>query len=361
MTEPRIAWVTGGAGFIGSALSTSLVERFDKVIAIDNLLAQVHPEGQPAAGFDSRVELLIGDVTAADTWETALSQGKPEVVVHLAAETGTGQSLRESTRHTMVNVVGTSLMLDQLQSHQAIPRRILLCSSRAVYGEGAWLREEGSQAGELFYPGMRTAAMLGSGQWDFPGAQPVAQDARRITVHPESVYGITKCAQEDLLTLWGDAFGCEIVILRLQNVYGPGQTPGNPYTGIMSIFSRLAREGRVIPLYEDGQVRRDFVIIDDVARACLLALETKTPPRFPVDIGSGVYTTIAEAARIIARIYGAPEPEVTGQWRHGDVRHAWADPSGAAEALGFQAQIGLEQGLQKLTTWVDQTWQRDKS
>lgn len=361
MTDPRIAWVTGGAGFIGSALSKSLVERFDKVIAIDNLLAQVHPEGQPAAGFDPRAELLIGDVTEAETWEKALSEGKPEVVVHLAAETGTGQSLRESTRHTLVNVVGTSLMLDQLRSHKAIPRRILLCSSRAVYGEGAWRYEAGPHAGELFYPGIRSTAMLESGQWDFSGAKPVAQDSRLVTVHPESVYGITKCAQENLLTLWGDAFGSEIVILRLQNVYGPGQTPGNPYTGIMSIFSRLALEGQVIPLYEDGLVRRDFVNIDDVTRACLLALEKKTPPRYPVDIGSGVYTTIAQAARIIARIYGAPEPEVTGQWRHGDVRHAWADPSGAEQALGFRSQVGLEQGLHMLTDWVNQIWQSHKS
>ncbi len=347
----KTARITGGAGFIGSALTTPLLQRYGRVVVIDNLLPQVHPQGKPALGFDTRAELVEADVRDSKLWHELASQMPPEVVVHLAAETGTGQSLTESSRHTSTNVLGTSLMLDALQAQKAFPKRILLCSSRAVYGEGMWVHE-GSAEASSFYPGMRSSEMLGRGQWDFTDAKPLPMNAQNTQRNPESVYGVTKCAQEDLLSLWGDAFGVETVILRLQNVYGPGQTPDNPYTGIMSIFSRLAGQGKVIPLYEDGLMRRDFVYIDDVVTACLQALRIARVPRYPLDIGSGIYTTVAEAARILAQIYNAPAPQVTGQWRHGDVRHAWADAQPAAEALNFRAQISLAQGLERLTDWI---------
>ncbi|ERH16865.1 MULTISPECIES: NAD(P)-dependent oxidoreductase [Actinomycetaceae] len=349
----RLAIVTGGAGFIGAAISSRLADAFGRVVAFDNLHPQIHPDHTPSDGFDPRVELFEADVTDPAAWDRLLAGGGPDVVVHLAAETGTGQSLTESTRHTTVNVVGTSTMLDALHRNDAIPGRIVLASSRAVYGEGAWRRTSGEGAGELFYPGMRPARMFEAGQWDFPGAEPVAMNGATLERHPASVYGVTKSAQEDLLRLWGDAFGADVAILRLQNVYGPGQTPSNPYTGIMSLFCRLARAGQAIPLYEDGQVRRDFVIIDDVAEAILAVVGAANVPPTPVDIGSGRYTTIAEAARIIADVYGAPEPVVTGRWRHGDVRHAWADPEPALRQLGFTAEVPPEVGLPRLAAWID--------
>lgn len=352
-TPSRLAIVTGGAGFIGAAMSARLADRFDHVIAFDNLHPQVHPDHRPSDGFDPRVDLFEADITDPAAWDHLLAANKPEVVIHLAAETGTGQSLTESSRHTIVNVVGTSTMLDALHRNHAVPARIVLASSRAVYGEGAWQRASGEDAGSVFYPGARTTAMFDAAQWDFPDAHPLPMQAALVQPRPASVYGVTKLAQEELLRIWGDAFGAEVAIARLQNVYGPGQTPSNPYTGIMSLFCRIAHSGERIPVFEDGEVRRDFVIIDDVADALLAMTEVEKCPPMPIDIGSGTYQTVHEAATTIAGIYGAPEPVVTGQWRHGDVRHAWADPEPARAHLGFSARVGFEEGLRRLATWID--------
>lgn len=353
-TSKQVAIVTGGAGFIGAAISSHLADTFDRVIAFDNLHPQIHPDHRPTEGFDPRAELFKADITDTAAWDRLLAEVKPDCIVHLAAETGTGQSLTESTRHTSVNVVGTSTMLDALKRNDALPSRIVLASSRAVYGEGAWrFTAADPRSGELFYPGARSLAMLEAGQWDFDAAEPVAMNAQQVQPRPVSVYGVTKLAQEDLLRIWGDAFGVEIGIVRLQNVYGPGQTPSNPYTGIMSLFCRLAHNGQQISVYEDGEVRRDFVIIDDVADSIIKMIEVETCPIEPIDIGSGSYQTIHQAAKLIAGLYGAPEPVVTGEWRHGDVRHAWADPAPARELLGFSAQTQVEEGFARLAAWID--------
>jgi dTDP-L-rhamnose 4-epimerase len=341
--------VTGGAGFIGSAVSAALADSFDRVVAVDNLHPQIHPTAARPDGLDARVELVVGDVTLAETWDALLADVTPDVVVHLAAETGTGQSLDESTRHASVNVVGTTQMLDAFTRHDALPRRIVLSSSRAVYGEGAWRSDDG----RTLYPPQRTRDTLEDGRWDFPGATATAMDARSVFPAPVSVYGATKLAQEHIVTIWCRSRGVEAVVLRLQNVYGPGQSLINPYTGIMSLFCRMAKAGRSIPLYEDGAVRRDFVLIDDVARAIHLGAVVDTAPTGPVDIGSGEDQTIATAAELIARHYGAPAPHVTGQFREGDVRHAWADVSVAAAALGWTPQHDLGGGIRRLAAWID--------
>lgn len=345
--------VTGGAGFIGTAMSAALADRFDRVVAVDNLHPQIHPTPDRPADLHPGVELVVGDVTDAGVWDALLTGtlgGRaPDVVVHLAAETGTGQSLAESTRHAMTNVVGTTQMLDALLRHEALPQRVVLSSSRAVYGEGAWRRGDGS----VFHPGQRTAEILERGQWDFPDAEPVAMAAATTRPAPASVYGATKLAQENVLTAWAQSFHVQPVVLRLQNVYGPGQSLINPYTGIMSLFCRLAKAGESIPLYEDGQVRRDFVLIDDVARALVAATTAADPGSLPIDVGAGEHQTIARAAELIARHYGAPAPHVTGQYRQGDVRHAWADVDHAAQVLGWRPQVGLDEGITRLAEWID--------
>ncbi|MBO3101394.1 NAD-dependent epimerase/dehydratase family protein [Cellulomonas fengjieae] len=350
MTAERgTALVTGGAGFIGTAMSPALLERFDRVVALDNLHPQVHATRQRPAELADGVELVVGDVTDRDTWASLLADVTPDVVVHLAAETGTAQSLAESTRHATVNVVGTTRMLDALLESGRLPRRVVLTSSRAVYGEGAWRRGDGS----VVHPRQRTAEVLAQGQWDIPDAEPLPMAAATTTPTPASVYGATKLAQENVLTAWAGAVGVEAAILRLQNVYGPGQSLTNPYTGIMSLFCRLAREGKSIPLYEDGEVRRDFVLIDDVARAVVAAACHPDVFAEPIDIGSGEHQTIARAAQLIAQRYGAPAPHVTGQYRQGDVRHAWADVTRARELLGWAPDVDLREGIDRLATWVD--------
>jgi len=341
--------VTGGAGFIGTAMSPLLVRHFDRVVALDSLHPQIHPTADRPTDLDAAVELVVGDVTEPEVWDALLTGVRPDVVVHLAAETGTGQSLAEASRHALTNVVGTTRMFDALLRHDALPRRIVLSSSRAVYGEGAWRAADGA----LFHPGQRTAEILERGQWDFPGATPEAMSAGTTTPAPVSVYGATKLAQETLLTAWALSVHVEPVILRLQNVYGPGQSLINPYTGIMSLFCRLAKAGESIPLYEDGQVRRDFVLIDDIARALDAATAVPSPGAVPIDIGSGEQQTIATAAGLIARYYGAPDPHVTGQYRQGDVRHAWADVGHAADVLDWAPEYSLAQGIERLAGWID--------
>ena len=232
--------VTGGAGFIGSALSAGLVRRFDRVIVFDNLLAQVHGDTPRPPELDPAVELYRADVREAQAWTALLDTvDAVDTVIDLAAETGTGQSLFSATRHTSVNVVGTSRMMDALAQTGKIPRQLLLTSSRAIYGEGAWRSAEG----EIFYPGQRTDAQLAAGQWDFPGAVYLPANAAWTQPHPTSVYGATKLCQEHLLKAWGGATGTQVKIVRLQNVYGPGQSLINAYTGIVPLFVRMAKAG----------------------------------------------------------------------------------------------------------------------
>jgi len=341
--------VTGGAGFIGTALSRTLPDHFDRVVAFDNLHPQIHPSAVRPTDLDDRVELVVGDVTSAADWDELLADVKPTAVVHLAAETGTGQSLTEATRHAAVNVVGTTEMLDAFVRHDLRPDKIVLTSSRAVYGEGAWVDDDGA----VTYPGQRTAQMLESGQWDFPGLTATPFESSRVAPAPTSVYGSTKLAQEHILLSWCLAMQVTPVIYRLQNVYGPGQSLSNPYTGIVSFFAQRAKAGDVIPVYEDGEIIRDFVFIDDVASAVVQGLLHSGANRHAYDIGSGEGTSIMTLARTIAEIYGAPEPQVNGMFRNGDVRAASCDVTAAASALDWRPQVMVTEGVERLCRWID--------
>ena len=345
----RNCLITGGAGFIGCAISASLTGQFDRIVAVDNMHPQIHPtDGRPGA-LAPAVELVKGDVTLPETWDALLPGFRPDTVIHLAAETGTGQSLTEGTRHANVNVVGTTQMLDAFVRHDAVPSRVVLTSSRAVYGEGAWI----DAAGKVSYPGQRSRAMLEAGQWDFPGLSCLPFEATRTEPRPTSIYGATKLTQELVLRAWALSFGVEIGLLRLQNVYGPGQSLSNPYTGIVSLFARLARAGKVIPVYEDGEIIRDFVFIDDVAAAVVRMATGRIPGDVAYDIGSDEATSIRHLAGIIARIYGAPEPRMNGAFRNGDVRAAAADITRSKAELGWMPHWDLERGVTALCAWID--------
>jgi dTDP-L-rhamnose 4-epimerase len=268
--------------------------------------------------------------------------------VHLAAETGTAQSLHEATRHAEVNVVGTTEMLDAFGRAGHVPSHFVLSSSRAVYGEGEWSRAE-----ETFFPGQRSHAQFERGQWDFEGATPLPSAADRTWPAPTSVYGATKLAQEHILSAWSGSHDTKLTILRFQNVYGPGQSLINPYTGIVSLFSQFARRGESIPIYEDGRITRDFVFIDDVAssiRAVLINPPAGASARF--DIGSGVGTTILELAQSIARYHSAPEPHVTGAYRDGDVRHAECDINQSLDLLSWKPEWNVDRGIAALQEWI---------
>jgi len=342
--------VTGGAGFIGCAISKALAETFDQVVAVDNLHPQIHAERRRPLSLHPSVDLRVLDVTQSAAWTEILSDITPDVIVHLAAETGTGQSLTEATRHASVNVIGTTRMMDALNRSGKHPQKIVLASSRAIYGEGAW-RKVGDE--QTVYPGQRTSAQLERQEWDFDGMMPVPAEAATTHPQPTSVYGATKLTQEQVLKSWCQSFGVEIGILRLQNVYGPGQSLINAYTGIVSLFARKARAGESIPVYEDGRIVRDFVFIDDVAAAILRMVTGPIPSVEAYDIGSGVRTTILDLAEQIADHYRSPAPHVNGKFRNGDVRFASCDIGRTREQLGWQPRWSLADGVRALCNSID--------
>ena len=337
--------VTGGAGFIGTALATRNAAQAASWVAFDNLLPQVHGDN-PHLTLPASVDVIKADIRDRDALATVVVDLDPTVVLHLAAETGTGQSLDEPSRHTDVNVTGTAVLLEALASSSCRPAKLVLTSSRAVYGEGEWV----DGTGEVHRPGARTAQMLESGQWDFAGLEAIPSAFARTRPAPSNIYGATKLAQEHLVSAWCAARGVSHATLRLQNVYGPGQSPLNPYTGITTLFMRIAGRGEVIPVYEDGRIVRDFVYIDDVARA--LESATNAPGDVSGDVGSGVASTIHEMADIVASFEGAPAPEITGQFRLGDVRHAACDMSDSAWLLAGQPATDLATGLRQLHSWM---------
>jgi dTDP-L-rhamnose 4-epimerase len=343
--------ITGGAGFIGSALAHRLVNAGYNVAVMDVLHPQVHGE-QATIDLPPSTRFFTGDVTHAPDLDAVLRLFRPSQIVHLAAETGTAQSLSEATRHGSVNVVGTTQLLDALSRSAHVPDQLVLASSRAVYGEGAW--QSGSQ---IFYPKPRSHAQLLAGIWDPQGptgapAVPLPSRAGRTEPRPTNIYAATKLAQEHLLAAWTAAHDTNLSVLRLQNVYGPGQSLTNSYTGIVALFARLALEQRPLEIYEDGRIVRDFVYIDDVVEALFAAVARPAAEPRCLDIGSGVPTTIHELARKIAAICDAPEPVVVAKFRDGDVRAARCDIESATTDLDWRPKWALEEGLRALLDWI---------
>jgi dTDP-L-rhamnose 4-epimerase len=340
--------ITGGAGFIGTTVAQRLAGAAEEILAIDSLHPQVHKvPGRPARLPDG-VELWPFDVTAPNPWDALFKLERPSVIVHLAAETGTGQSLREATRHGSVNVVGTTQMLDALARAEHVPEQIILASSRAVYGEGAW-----SIDGELCYPGGRTHEDLAAGRWDPRTADgaagvPVPAEASWTRAEPTNVYAATKLAQEHILRAWTAAMGCSLTVLRFQNVYGVGQSLDNPYTGVLSIFTRQALSGEAINVYEDGAIVRDFVYVDDVADSVIASIAEPPAGSRTLDVGSGRAATILEVAGMIAEEADAPEPRVSGAFRDGDVRAASCAVDEARAAIGYDPKWSLREGIAAL-------------
>jgi dTDP-L-rhamnose 4-epimerase len=318
---------------------------------MDILHPQVHHDGS-AIDLPPSVRLFTGDVTHAPDCDAVLRSCRPAQVVHLAAETGTAQSLNEATRHGSVNVVGTTQLLDALSRSAHVPEQFVLASSRAVYGEGAW------QCGSaVFFPPPRSHAQLLAGRWDprGPTDDPVValpSRADRTQPRPTNIYAATKLAQEHILGAWAAAHDTHLSVLRLQNVYGPGQSLTNSYTGIVALFARLARASRALEVYEDGRIVRDFVFIDDVVEALFAAIEQPAVGPRCLDIGSGVPTTIHDLARQIAALCDAPEPVVVGKFRDGDVRAAQCDIEASAQELGWRSRWSLEDGLGALLAWI---------
>jgi dTDP-L-rhamnose 4-epimerase len=348
--------ISGGLGFIGLALARTLVRDGTAVRLLDNLSPQIHgavPQLELGNLLEERdVEVMRADVCRRQDWVSALSDVTS--VVHLAAETGTGQSMYRIGDYTSTNVLGTALLLDVLANDLHQVNKLILASSRSVYGEGAY-RCAGCG---LVYPPIRSLDSLQAGQWEplCPSCcgpiHPVATPETART-SPASVYAATKLAQEDLVRIAAGALGIPFLIFRLQNVYGEGQSLNNPYTGILSIFSNRIRQGKVISLFEDGQESRDFVHVSDVAEAMSLGLKSDGGDGLTMNVGSGVQVSVDTVARSLRRQF--PEPStlvVSGQYRLGDIRHNFADVSVLGKALGFSPKVPLEEGMARFARWV---------
>jgi len=320
------------------------------VRVLDNLSAQVHPEGRIPDYLNPDLELIVGDVRDRAAVDKALRG--VDAVIHLAAAVGVGQSMYEIARYTDVNEVGTAVLLEALATSPV--ERLVCASSMSIYGEGLAQRRDGT----LVMPDERSTAQLRSGQWEL-----VDSDGENLAPLPtpetkppslSSVYALNKYSQERLCLILGRAYGIPTVALRFFNVYGPRQALSNPYTGVLAIFAARLLNGQSPLVFEDGQQRRDFVHVSDVAQACLLAMTSETAAGQVFNIGSGQSRTIVSIAGDLARVMGRPDiaPNVTGKYRAGDIRHCFADIGRSKAELGFRPSVDFDEGLVELAEWL---------
>jgi len=347
VNESRIL-VTGGAGFIGCHLSAALSARGYQVRVLDCLLDQVHG-GQPADPVLADVELMVGDVRDPDAVAKAVKG--VDAVVHLAAEVGVGQSMYAVDRYVGTNDLGTAVLLQALLAHPV--RRLVVASSMSIYGEGLYRDSDGTLREDIVRQPRRD-----TGSWD-----PVDRQGRPLVPLPTpeskrqalaSVYAISKFVQERLVLTVGAAYGMQAIALRLFNAYGPGQALSNPYTGVLAIFASALLNGHAPQVFEDGRQRRDFVHVQDVADAFVLALEAPRGVSGAFNIGSGHAVSIGEVAAEIALAMGRGDlrPEFLDKARAGDIRHCFGDITLAREALGYNPRRGFADSLPELAEWV---------
>jgi len=345
--------ITGGAGFIGSNLTIKLVSLGYNVTILDNLSRQIHEEGSPF--FQSVKEIsnfIKGDVRNKLDWDKALDG--QDAVIHLASETGTGQSMYEIERYNDVNILGTANLLDFLTNKKHTIKKLIIASSRSIYGEGKYFCKNDG----VVYPNQREDKNMSKEKFNplcniCNNALELRATDESSRIHPSSIYGITKQHQEQLMLLIGKILHIPTVALRFQNVYGPSQSLSNPYTGILSIFSTRILNGNDIDIYEDGKQSRDFIYIDDAVDATILALRKQEANHQIFNVGSGAPTSIFEVAHILKKLYNSNiSIKISGRYRLGDIRHNYADFTKIKSVLGFKPKIDLVTGASKLVVWA---------
>ncbi|MBP2550658.1 dTDP-L-rhamnose 4-epimerase [Neorhizobium galegae] len=348
--------ITGGCGFIGRYVTQELLASGYQVRILDALIDQVHGDGSVAV--PDGVEFIEGNVCDRQTVDAALAG--IDAVLHLAAEVGVGQSMYEIARYVGGNDLGTAVLLEAMIGGSV--RRIVVASSMSVYGEGLYRTADGTRLGQV----RRKAARIKAGQWEAQGPNgealtPAPTDEEK-PVDLASIYALTKYVQERAVLIWGEAYGVDAVALRLFNVFGPGQALSNPYTGVLANFASRIANGQSPMIFEDGQQRRDFVHVRDVARAFRLALEKPSAAGHVINVGSGQSYSVAEVASLLAEAMGAPElqPDIMNKARSGDIRNCFADISKARELLGFEPEHRLESTLGELAEWVRVTGAIDR-
>jgi dTDP-L-rhamnose 4-epimerase len=336
--------ITGGAGFIGSHLCDALLERGYRVRVLDSLVEQVHGAADRPEYLSEEVELIVGDVRERGLVLEALDGA--DAVIHFAARVGVGQSMYEIGEYVSANTHGTAVLLDAMLDKPVA--KLLVASSMSIYGEGLYEpvpaveRRRDDLAARRFEPRGPDGEELRP--LPTPEQKPCANS---------SVYALTKYDQERLGLVYGGAYDVPTVALRFFNVYGPRQALSNPYTGVLAIFASRLLNGKRPLVYEDGEQRRDFVNVRDVVRACILALERDGADGHSVNVGSGRSVTVNEIARSLGAVLGVEvDPDVTGKFRAGDIRHCFADISTARALLGYEPEVALEDGMAELAEWL---------
>ena len=345
--------ITGGAGFIGSHLSDELLRHGDRVRVLDSLVPQVHgPGGNRPAYLDPDVGLIKGDVRDAAAVQKALAG--TEAVFHLAAMVGVGQSMYEIEQYTSVNNCGTAVLLEAM-AHAKGDRKLILASSMSVYGEGRYRDTDG-----IFYDDVRRhVEQLQVGRWEPCSARserlvPVATPEDK-TPSLASVYALSKHDQEQMSLIIGSCYRIPVVALRFFNVYGTRQALSNPYAGVLAVFASRLMNGNTPRIYEDGLQQRDFVSVHDAVTACRLALQIDQQKAQLFNIGSGASISVIEVTRRLSRVLNCRdiEPEITGNYRAGDIRHCFADIGSARNILGYSPRVPLDEGLAELASWLE--------
>ncbi|MGZ5197625.1 MAG: NAD-dependent epimerase/dehydratase family protein [Kaistella sp.] len=348
--------ITGGAGFIGSRLALRLLAEGHFVTVLDNLSTQVHgknPEQDSPLyrSIAGRLNFIKGDITNRNDVEKAIE--RQDAIIHLAAETGTGQSMYKIEKYNHVNVSGTALILDVLVNKPNCVKKFLLASSRAVYGEGKYINPKN----EPVYPESRSAASMQKGMYEMTDHEgdiltPIATD-ESSKLHPSSYYGLTKLQQEEMAKLVCSSIALPFVILRYQNVYGVGQSLLNPYTGILSIFSTQILGNQGVNVFEDGFPTRDFINIEDAVEATVRSLKIDLAHNEIINVGTGIPTSVIAVAQLLTEKYGQNTGiNVSGDFRIGDIRHNFADLSKMKKILNFLPTVSFEEGITAFTEWV---------
>jgi dTDP-L-rhamnose 4-epimerase len=354
--------VTGGAGFIGSFLVDALVERGSEVRIYDALVPQVHgPEQHLPAYVNTDAEFIQGDVRDRKSLARALEG--VDVVFHLAAAVGVGQSMYQIQYYTEANTLGGAVLLDLLANTKHQVRKMIVASSMSIYGEGKY---ECAACGVAF-PRLRTEDQLKTRDWEMK-CPDCGQDVRPVPtdedkpLYPTSIYAITKRDHEEMFLNTGLAYGIPAVALRFFNTYGPRQALSNPYTGVMAIFSGRLLNRQPPILYEDGLQSRDFIHVRDIVQGLLLAMDRQQADYQVFNLGTGVPTTVAEVANMLSQQLtgGEIRPQIRSQFRAGDIRHCYADLSQARALLGFEPRIPLQKGMADLLAWVKEQTAEDR-
>jgi dTDP-L-rhamnose 4-epimerase len=344
--------ITGGAGFIGKWLVRNLPAD-TQIVVVDSLDPQVHKaKTEFPKELLTRATCIKADVLHQEAYRDAIEG--TDVVVHLASQTGTGQSMYEMSRYIQQNVEGTTRLLEGLSQLKRKPHRIILTSSRAVYGEGAF-----TDGASILYTKGRRVEDLQAGKWGIYGSDgrelqslPMQED---LLPQPSSIYGLTKLWQEQLVENYARTNQIDYAIFRLQNVYGPEQELHNPYTGIIGIFTSLITQKGEVELFEDGHMTRDFVFVNDVAIALTKAINYAGSLSQVFNVGSGKATSLLELVKLIAATTGRDlKISYSGRFRVGDIRHAVASMSRYLETFQVWQPTSLQSGLTEYLSWYFQ-------